>query len=72
MAPLIEMKANQNNYLGGGGVSAIPSEMTRCTALEAAKTTHPARPIVHLTALIVAALALLAPRPRVKNLGPLS
>ena len=56
----------------GGSTSTIPTNMTCHVELEAVGTTHPTRPIVHLFALAIMALALLASRSQVKNLGHLA
>ena len=72
MAHLIAMEANQIKYWSGGGSGAIPTNMTRSTALKAAITTHPARPIMRLAALATMALTLLASRSKIKYLRPLA
>ena len=63
VAPLIAMEANHIRYMGGGGGSSvIPAEVTSLAALEAAKATHHASPIMRLSALATAAPTLLASR----------
>ena len=65
-------KSDQISGCDGSSSSTLPTDMTCPTALEAARTTHPTRTIVHPVALIIVASALLALPSRINNLGYLA
>lgn len=69
MAPLIAMEANHIRYLGG---KAIPAKMFGLASLVAAEHNHRTNSVKRLVALATAALALMASRSRINNLGLLA